>query len=308
MTKPRGPGVDVLEDNPAATVTRCALGLTLYLDEPLVWAGEGAVALLNRYLKLAPVERLAWYTTSTLSEWRRFTPRVAEDVLRSLAVPWSEVRVRHLFTFRLVDDLGAPGLGFIYKEMESSRGRKGFLQILLPEEHDPAQLLQVAKEIGERWPVLCGVGGYVGTWNEWVKSTAFWSLYRSSHRYLGLDIQDPDSMAWSVSEGLPGCNWLTLVGARLAQTLELDVPALQSHPWRKGVQVHALRGATLIQAGEAPTLGDVNALEYPSAYAEAARVLEPYFVKAPTEYWGGFQEEQKTRPWLHRLAHVEELG
>ncbi|AKF86418.1 hypothetical protein MFUL124B02_26435 [Myxococcus fulvus 124B02] len=307
MSKLRGPGGDVLADNPEVTLTRYALGLTLYLDEPYVWATEGAAALLRRFLQLAPAERLTWYTTSTLPEWHRFTPRVADDVLASLSVSWADVRVRHLFTFRLVDDLGAPGLGFIYRELDAARGRRGFLQVLLPETLDPKQLLQLAKEIGERWPLLCGVGGYVGTWNEWVKSTAFWSLFRSSQRYLGLDIQDPDAMSWCVGEGLPGSNWLTLVGDGLAGKLALDLAALKARAWTSDVHVHTLKGTTLIQAGEAPTLGDVNALEYPSAYAEVARVLEPHFVKKPTEFWGGFQEEQKTGAWLRRFVFPEDL-
>ncbi|MDY7231162.1 type VI immunity family protein [Hyalangium rubrum] len=307
MRESRGPGVDVLADSPEVSVTRCALGLTLYLDEPFVWASEGARALLECYLQLAPREALSWYTTSTLDAWHRFTPEAAESILESLPVPWSEERVRHLFTFRLADELGAPGLGFLYKEMDAARGRRGFLQLLLPERHDPKDLLRLANEIGERWPVLCGVGGYMGTWNEWLKPTAFWSLLRWSKRFLGLDIQDPDPMCWFAADGLPGSNWLTLVGDGLAERIGLDVPALQAQRWTEGTRVHALRRATLIQAGAAPTLGDVNALSYPAAYAEVARVLEPYFVKEAPEYWGGFHEEKKTAQWLRRLVYPEDL-
>ncbi|HEX8699674.1 MAG TPA: type VI immunity family protein [Myxococcaceae bacterium] len=307
MQESSGPGLNVLADNPDVSLSRCALGLTLYLDEPFVWASEAAAAVLERYLQVAPVERLSWYTTSMLPEWHRFTPKVAENVLRSLPVPWAEVRVRHLFTFRLVDDLGAPGLGLIYRELDEARGRRGFLQLLLPEQHDPADLLRLALEIGEKWPVLSGVGGYVGTWNEWAKSSAFWCLYRWSKRFLGLDIQDPDALSWYAAQGLPGSNWLTLVGAGLAKQLELELPALQARQWKQGVRVHALRNATVLQAGAAPTLGDLNALGYPAAYAEVARELEPHFVKEPTEYWGGFQAEQKTRQWMRRLVHPEAL-
>ncbi|WP_224363119.1 type VI immunity family protein [Hyalangium versicolor] len=309
MTTPlsRGPGHDVLLESPDVTLARWSLGLTLYLDEPFVWASEGAAALLARYLEVAPVDRLAWYTTSMLPDWHRFTPRTTEGLLRSLSVPWSEVRVRHLFTFRLVDDLGAPEVGFFYKEIDEARGRRGFLQLLLPPSHDPGDLLQLAQEISERWPVLSGVGGYMATWNEWLKSTAFWSLFRWSKRFLGLDIQDPDPMSWHVAEGLPGSNWLTLVGDKLAQKLELDVPALRQRTWTQPIRVHALRRATLVQAGSAPTLGDLNALRYPAAYAEAARALEPCFVKEPPEYWGGFFEEKRTRLWLRRLVDPEAL-
>lgn len=303
----RGPGLTVLADSPQVSLARCALGLTLYLDEPFTWASEAAVAVLEHYLRVAPTDRLQWYTTSMLSDWHRFTPRSAESVLRALPVPWAEERVRHLFTFRLVDELGAPSLGFFYKEMDEARGRRGFLQLLLPEDHEPSELLGLAAEVGKRWPVLCGVGGYVGTWNEWLKSSAFWSLYRFSKRFLGMDIQDPDPMSWAVAQGLPGSNWLTLVGEGLAQRLELDVAALQAQRWRAEVKVHALRRATLIQAGAAPTLGDVNSLRYPAAYAEVARALEPYFVKEPPEYWGGFYEEKKTAAWLRRLVFPEDL-
>lgn len=303
----RGPGHDVLLGSPDVSLTRCALGLTLFLDEPYTWASQGAAEVLERYLQVAPVDQLTRYTTSMLSDWQRFTPRTAELLLRSVSVPWSEVRVRHLFTFRLVDDVWAPGLGVLYKEMDEARGRRGFLQLLLPLRHDPKVLLQLATEIADRWPVLCGVGGYVGTWNEWLKPTAFWSLYRWSQRFLGMDLQDPDPMSWCVEEGLPGSNWLTLVGNRLAQKLKLDVDALRQREWKEGVRVQALRRATLIQAGEVPTLGDVNMLRYPAAYSEAARALAPFFVKEPPEYWGGFYEAKKTKLWMRRFVDPEAL-
>ena len=41
---------------------------------------------------------------------------------------------------------------------------------------------------------------------------AFNRHYFWSKRYTGVDAVDPEPMAWRVARGLPGSNWLTLLG------------------------------------------------------------------------------------------------
>src|SRR4029450_13847279 len=98
-------------------------------------------------------------------------------------------------------------------------------------------------------------------------------------RYLGLDAQDPLAMSWLAPTGLPGTGGLTLIGAPLGGALGMDDAALKRRDWHEDVRVHALAKGLLVQAGRAPTLGDVNRLTLPFAYAEVARALAPHFVE-----------------------------
>jgi hypothetical protein len=295
-----------LREMPEIAVARVALGLTVYLDEPLVWAREGAAAVLSGFLVRAPETGVAWYTTSLLSDWQRVGRASAEKLAEGLS-RWQLTRPRHLLWVRVVDDTGAPSVAFSYREVDTERsGRAGFLQLILPQDHEPGALLDLALEVGESWPVLCAVGGHVATWNEYEKPTAFWQIYEWCRRYLGLDAQDPDAVSRHVARGLPGTSWLTLIGDALADSLGVDPGALQSHSWKTAVSVSRLTRGTLLRAGDAPELGDRNRLAYPASYAEVARRLAPYLLADPPEYFGGFAEHKATKRWMHRFLRPSE--
>src|SRR5262249_42395012 len=154
----------VLRDAPEVPIAEVALGLTLYTAEPLVWAREGAGATLGLFLELAPAERLNWFTTSSLEEWRSFNAFRREGALKEISA-WHQGRARHLLWVRIVDEVHAPTLAFSYREVAEGRGRTGFLQILLPPETDPNCLVKFVEAIAQRLPFFSGLGGYIVSWN-----------------------------------------------------------------------------------------------------------------------------------------------
>jgi hypothetical protein len=292
-----GPPTYVLKHAPEVTVARAVLGLTLYLDDMPAWAGGGLAYAVRAVLDLVGTERLAWYTTSVLSDWRRVTGPMRLALLDELDRPGP---LRHLWWMRLVDDPGAPGAGLSYREVDEARGRTGFLQIFLPADSDPAQLLALAGSLGDRFGFASGVGGFLATWNQHEKPAAFRDIHGWSRRFLGLDVQDPDAMAWHARRRLPGTNWLTLVGARFAEAAA--VTAAMCAPGPAAVKVTPLRHGLLVQAGEQPTWGDLNRGSYPAAYAAVARRLEPWICAAELVLWGGFHRHEHTGPWLRRFV------
>jgi hypothetical protein len=70
------------------------------------------------------------------------------------------------------------------------------------------------------------------------------------------------------------------------------------------VEVSAVGNAVLLRAGEQPTMGDLNRLAYPEAYAEVARRLDPLFVEEPSEFLGLFADNVHTHAWLRRLVEA----
>jgi hypothetical protein len=298
------PPARVLAAAPAVSVARPALGLALYLAEPVAWTRENAAAMFEAFWARVPEGRLRWYTTSELTDWFRVGQNGRDGIVRALS-RWIG-QPRQLLQLRVVDDAGAPSAAFVYREIDPRRcSRSATLELVLPPETDPEELVALAAEAARLGPLLSGVGGFTATWNPHEKPTAFWDIHDWCKRFVGLDVQDAEAMAWHAFDGLPGSNWLTLVGNVAADRVRLDLAALAAGPWKHGVKATPLAHGLLLQAGPAPVLGDLNRGEFPWAYAEVARRLAPAFVKEPTPFWGGFHEHGDTVAWLRRLVEPE---
>jgi hypothetical protein len=297
------PAARVLAAAPAVSVARPALGLTLYLAEPVAWARENAAAMFAAFRTHVPEGSLRWYTTSQLTDWYRVGGG-GDDIVKVLS-GWIG-QPRQLLQLRVVDETGAPSAAFVYREIDPRRcSRAATLELILPPETDPERLVALAAEAARRGPLLSGVGGFTASWNPHEKPTAFWEIHDWCKRFVGLDVQDADAMAWHAFDGLPGSGWLTLVGNVAADRLRLDLAALAAGPWEHGVKATTLPHGLLLQAGPAPVLGDLNRGEFPWAYAEVARRLAPAFLKEPPPFWGGFHECDDTLAWLRRLVEPE---
>jgi hypothetical protein len=299
------PGTE-LSDEPYTALTQVALGLTLYLDEPLFWAQHGARRALEAFLARAPSSRVEWYTTSSLTTWQRASQESAALLAEHLSNPMLP-RVRHLFAFELVDDTDVPTTSFVYREYDSARGgaRASTLEVLLPQETDPRILLELAAAIGQIGPWWSGTGGYLVSWNRWERNGGLTMAHGLAQRYLGLDVQHAEVTSWVAVEGLPSTSWLTMIGKSLAGVRAIDLAALAAHPWVNDVTVRPVGNGALIRAGGEPTDGDRNRLEYPYAYAEVARALAGHFVDEPPELGGLFYRLQDTRAWQRRFLEPE---
>lgn len=289
-----------LKDDPSVTVARVGLGLTLYLDDPGYWASEGAELWFHRFVRLVD-PRVAYFTTSRLDHWNRVSDYELGKLGDELRATQSSAR--HLLEFCLVDDRGAPRVGFIYREVSPDRkGRTGHLQLLFAHDWNPDDLLALALELGHQAPIRCGVGGWLARWNREIERTSFKQIHLWCRRYLGLDVQVPDQMAYHVRQALPSVSWITLIGESLVPTLE-DAVDLEGLP--DDVSVMRLKRALLIRAGEAPTLGDSNSLEYPSAMSAVSKRLEPMIIAEPPPFPEGFGSNGETTAWTHRFASPE---
>jgi len=292
-----------LPERPEVAVAQITYGLTLYLDEGLTWAKGAAAEALSLFLDVAPRASLRWLKTSVLPEWQRINERDLLSLGAGLTVGWTETRVRHRFRMQLADDQGAPAAGVDYQELdEHCDGRTSVLQLALPPALGHAALLHLATELGSRFPYWSGIGGWVATWDDGDKATAFRCLLGWCKRSLGLDVQVPDEMARYARAALPGTGWLTLVGSPLAQARAIDLAGLAAQKWETPATVKTLPRGLLIRAGEVPTLGDLNQLQYPEVYADVAARLAEYLPDGPLLFWGPFSYEDVAVKWLHRLV------
>ena len=288
------------------TTARTALGLTLYLDEPLRWSHSHAGDLFGSFLALVGPERLRFWTNEAMSTWKRVDRDFLAHASSSISTGGMSRYIRHQYGIQIANDPGAPSLAFRYKELDPARGpRASYLQIVLPLDHDPNDLVQLALEVANAYPVRFAAGGFVGTWNPQARTTAWTRLYGWSRRYLGLDLAYPERWSWHLAKGLPCPSWITLLGRRHMDALGIDGAALLGRAWRQDVTAFPLPEAIVLRAGEQPSLGDRNCIHYPAAIAEVACALDPWMLVEPPPFPGRFTEEEATDAWLHRFAFPE---
>jgi hypothetical protein len=298
---------EVLAEVRDRAVARCALGCTLYLHDSLTWAKGGIARALDSFLRRAPTERLEWYTTSMIDRWIRTSPATVSALLESVPLGWSAGRSRHLFGFRLVDDTEAPECWFAYREIDDTIADcAGYLSIGFPQSFSPRALSDFVVEIAQSESYYCGTAGYLGSFNEWEKPTSFSVFHRWGKRYLGLDLEDPDRFGWAAKRGLVTTSWLTLIGRPLMESVAVHAQPLLRKRFRHNVEAIDGPAGIIVRAGASPTLGDVNSLKFPHAYAEAARALEPFMTPSLPSFYGPFYGTDDTVKWQRRLVAPED--
>lgn len=281
---------------------RAPLGVTAYLDRPEQWAHGGAERILTRFMDRVPRRHLSFLSTSVMPEWKEIDEASLPEVLDSLRNLGVMRGIRHLFWMKLANDVGAPALGFSYTEVDPTRTeRTGVLEITLPETWTASELLDIALDIVETAPVCSLVGGFVFRYDVHDEAVAFNQIYRWASRYIGVDIQKAEQMAWRASGALPGSSWLTYVGASVATVAGIDLDALRVAPLQHAERRDAGDGLMFV-AGERPMLGDLNRMRFPFAYAEVARLLAPWFASPGPDFYGSFYREEHSELWFRRLV------
>lgn len=290
-------------------VLRPVLGLTCYLAEPAAWAREHVREALKLFLATVPNDPIGFYVTSRMRSWRSFRPGELDEVVDEMtSTVLAFDRPRHLLTVKLSDWPNTPSLGWSYTEIEPARAaRAAVLELTLPPLAPPDELMQLALQIANLGPLHAAVGGYAVRWNRGHQRKAFEQFHRWAQRFVGLDASDPEEMAWRAPTGLPGTGWLTVIGDALARQRELSLDRLAAHAWtRDDIRAIPAKHGLVIRAGEAPTVGDGNRLEFPEAYSEVARALAPWLTDDPPRLWSDFYLEDRTTAWFRRF--VEPTG
>lgn len=293
--------------DPAVTVVRPALGLTLYLDDAPAWSIGAAADLLERFLEMPAARGLRFFATSNVRGARSVDAGVIRDLVPQVRSMSLRGGMRHLWQVRFGDDPWAPGLAFVYREVDPRVAplRRGYVQIFLPPLSHSDDLLALTIEACQRFPVWAGVGGICASWNARRPLNAFHTIHRWTRRWMGLDVQAPDAMGLHVDRGLPGVSWLTVLGHEAMRRWDLSPADLAQRTWRNDVTVLSLARAAVVRAGRAPVAGDVNLMDFPASIAEVAGALHPWVLADPPPLPGPFAEGTVTLDWYHRFIRPE---
>lgn len=108
--------------------------------------------------------------------------------------------------------------------------------------------------------------------------------YPLSKRFLGLEIDDPGSVASKSAKGgaplkIKGVNWLTALDTECLEELGGHEAVLGN--LEEGFQFFDYEGGVLIRAGSMPQIGDINQQHIPMYYQQLARKLKPLRMNFP---------------------------
>ncbi len=292
-----------LPTDPEKTIARVELALTLYLAEPRRWAHGGAAQVLQSLLAVVPPDFLTLFSTSLTPRWYALDRSRQQELAGLLTLPWSESIPRHLFRLDVVDDPHCPSCGFSYTEVDPGRSEcAAVIEVTLPQELDAGYLLPIARAALAAGPLCSGIGGYAVKMNQAYLADAFDLAWAWTRRFVGLDVQFPEQMAWLAPRGLPGTNWLTLLGRPVADRFRFELEQAVAHPWiDPQVRVERAGDNVLIVAGEAPTTGDRHFFDDASAYREVGQTTRKLLAPTP-DLLGRFRDEHESDAWFRRLA------
>lgn len=295
-----------IRTDPKRAMARVAMGFTAYLADPDFWAAEGAHRFFEYFRARIPPQYLCNITTSMSPVWSALDPKDMDGVAETLRQRAVIGRSRHLFNMRLQNDPGAESVGFSYTEVDASRAnRSAVIEVSFPEMSSSKDLLAYAVELIRIGPVHSLVGGLAFRYDRAHEGPAFHQIYAWASRYLAIDIQKSEEMAWKTPSSLPGVNWLTYIGPEVARRNELDLAALCETRWTTDIQDGFVDDGAMFMAGPEPVQGDLNRLRLPEPYIEVAHRLAPYFADAPPDFWGPFHSQDHSSLWFRRLIEPE---
>jgi hypothetical protein len=298
----------VVDDN--VVLTEC-FDITVYVRHSFHDVRQGVMNFYQESMKaIGPA--VGWYYTETMGRAKKVTPKVL-DMVPFWFSPGTKVRSIYQMTlrsgthadeitpvrFQLFASDTKPG----EKPTDDRSSDTGILRLTLPPEaaDDPERMITLTKALVRSLPFVSGHAGYGLVWEEKDLDPDVLNRIRAwARRYAGLDVFGFLSVENLVVTGIKSVNWLTLINDDAVA--KLGGLAALKRKLKAPVVVHSIPGGVIIQAGPAPSRGDVNKGETLPVYRQVARVLAPVREQPdPDEIYPFVGNENATVDWLARF-------
>jgi len=257
-----------------------------------------ARAAIDAYRLVCPAERLLFGTGSQAPAFAPLSTAHGLDMIKEHLDSFDRRKDRGIVLWdgqlRESWSLTIQGVG-----PDHGRARASFIHVYCPNEADPNVLAQLALALANRVPFLSGHVGLAAVFNADLKNAAFDQVYAWAKRYPGLEVEDLNVTVNHVLDRIKGANWLTMLGAELADGFD---PAHAGASLPSGIDVLAARHGVVFKAGPVPQLGDRNRGDWPAPYVAMERALAPLKTTVHGEFAGRFSEESATSAWLQRFS------
>jgi hypothetical protein len=181
----------------------------------------------------------------------------------------------------------------------------GYFLYRVPAKEDGSDqaMLAAALKIAAQWDFAHGYAGYTLAYNA-IGPKAILPKRMSfaiGMRHPGIDLPSADNTQAAIEQVIKRVNWLTLLGPEWAAR----AGSLNGLGRQPDVRVHKPGTGVVIQAGDAPLIGDTNRKDTCEAYRRVGKALRPIrstahpaFVFGPADFMGS---AEKTQTWLSSL-------
>ena len=187
--------------------------------------------------------------------------------------------------------------------------RASHVRMRFPKETPAGDIVRLVEHCAQRMPLLWGSAGLAFEHVSGPRFTAHGRIAAMAKRYWGVQIQDLSTLQWDALHGMPGVNWLTLIGREFAasKAMDLDDLAAAAAPWvRHGVFFRQAACGLVLAAGPKPLLGDINQHDNLDSYARAAELLQPLMLASHMPLAGALARPEVLAAWLHRFEAPRE--
>ncbi|WP_431052954.1 type VI immunity family protein [Roseateles sp. L2-2] len=169
-----------------------------------------------------------------------------------------------------------------------------------PSDSSGRQIAEVARWLAAHVPVLWGTGGWSFEVKGGSEHVAARTMIAQARRHWSIQILETSALQWEALRGMPGVNWLTLVGDAFAAEHGIDAASLAGLAGPE-VFVHRGRGSTMLAAGAAPLRGDIHADESLAPLVTVAQALKPALLTSCSPMFGQLADEDVMNAWLQRF-------
>jgi len=289
-----------------------SLGLTVYFREPMQSFPHTVRTLLDAYLQRAE-PHLTWYADTVTERFKKATPDLLRLPSQLLADPKSATKFVS-WVYRGGREHADLTPWFVNAESAAHKTatRLSFISLSFPVEHwanDFPGFVAWVQRVLEPLPVFHGYAGFAYGQGEngGPPQYTMGIIHSLAMRFHGVEVDDPSLSDRSCYRRFKGVNWLTMVSEPLLDPLGGINMVTGDLERAGGITVHRMPWGLLIQAGDKPGIGDVNADPKPlPLYRKVNKVLRPIRVTSHFPFDGMRFEVPDTLKWLRRFDDVDE--
>ena len=157
-------------------------------------------------------------------------------------------------------------------------------------------------------PFLWGTAGWFFHAGKGPPAAVARRLSGLAKRFWGVQLLDTTALQWDSLDGMPGVNWMNLVGHGFAvkSGTTIELLAAQASALRQRAVFHRSgRHGAAFAAGPQPLLGDINADERMDALVQVTRLLQPMLLASLAPMAGVLAKPEVLCAWLNRFSEPQ---
>ena len=291
---------------PATTDMSARLGFTVFVRGSLNEQIDGVQALWSRAGAGLGTGRSRFFRSRGRPSWEALPEDESKPALAELAGASPGGWLLELAEHRECESDGS-GTWWQFADLPPVRGmeRASYVRVLLASGTPTVSLAALGEWSIDHLRLWWGAGGFVFHHTHGSPAAANRRMAVLAKRHWAVQIQDMAALQWDALRGMPGVNWLTLIGDEFAQagglTTDDLASAADSHTSHGVFHRRGVHGIALA-AGSNPSRGDINVGDDLSNHVRIAKLVDPLLLEGHTPLSGPFARPEVLTAWLKRFA------